>query len=371
MAVDTARLGCSARTIGLWTMGLWAAALVILTPGARAGDGFDAAGMTLPPGFTATTYITASGLDTTEGRDAPGLPAIVTINFDGAGNLYFARTANRLREIYGTPSAPIYRIPVGPAKITKATEPKIRFGPALADPDEMGVNGKGEVFISTRDSASGIGAVYKISPAGKATLFAGGPPAKGQDKLFQDPEGIAFDDKGNVYVADDDLGRVVKLGPKGKVLNARFISGPERFRTLTFDPRGFLWVGSDGRHDAPHADGSGRIYRARMSDGKLRLLHSGPLASGMGLSPGGNLFAAQRRSGKLFALTPEGKHVPFASFGGDAALRTLAFPPDNAATRKAGIAGDLFVMVFPMLDYAVREIIRISGPFDEYVKRAK
>ncbi len=368
MTGSTARLGRLARMAVLWV-----AAAMLFPPSARAGDGFDAAGMTLPPGFTATTYVTATGFDSSPGRNAPGLPAIVTINFDAAGNLYFARTANRLREIYGTDSAPIYRIPAGAANITKLSEPGIRFGPALSDPDEMGVNAAGEVFVATRDRSTGIGAVYKITQTGKATLFAGGPPARGREKLFQDPEGIAFDHAGNLYVADDDLGRVVKLGPKGKVLDAGFISGPERFRTLTFDPRGFLWVGSDGRHDAPHVDGSGRIYRARLSDGKLRLLHSGPLASGMGLSPGGNLFAAQRRSGKIFALTPDGKHVPFASFSfsGNAALRTLAFPPDNAATRKAGIAGDLFVMVFPMLDYPVREIIRITGPFDEYVKRAK
>jgi hypothetical protein len=50
-------------------------------------------------------------------------------------------------------------------------------------------------------------------------------------------------------------------------------------------------------------------------------------------------------------------------------LRTLAFPPQNERTRRLGIAGDLFVMVFPMLDYPVREVIRISGPFDAYVER--
>ncbi len=96
----------------------------------------------------------------------------------------------------------------------------------------------------------------------------------------------------------------------------------------------------------------------------------GPLPSGMSLSPGGHLFVAQRRSGKIFALTPEGKRVEFASFTGRSALRTLAFPPVTRETQKAGIAGDLFVMVFPVLDYPVREVVRISGPFDAYVKGA-
>ncbi len=72
-----------------------------------------------------------------------------------------------------------------------------------------------------------------------------------------------------------------------------------------------------------------------------------------------------------FALTREGKRVEFATFKGRSDVRTLAFPPDTGATREAGIAGDLFVMVFPMLDYPVREIIRISGPFDAYVEQGQ
>ena len=56
-----------------------------------AGDGFDFGGMKLPPGFTATTYISAEGFDPKQG--APGLPAIVTITFAPGGDLYFARTA--------------------------------------------------------------------------------------------------------------------------------------------------------------------------------------------------------------------------------------------------------------------------------------
>ena len=201
-------------------------------------------------------------------------------------------------------------------------------------------------------------------------MFAGGMPRAEAPPLLMDPEGIAFDPDGNVYVIDFDLGSILKLDPAGKVLDPKFISGLGRGRTLTFDPRGFLWIGTDGPHDTPHMDGSGRIYRATLPDGRLQLLHAGPLPSGMSLSPGGNLFVAQRRSGKLFALTAAGGKVDFASFSGRSALRTLAFPPVTEKTRQDGIAGDLFVMVFPMLDYPVREMIRISGLFDAYVRQA-
>jgi len=117
-------------------------------------------------------------------------------------------------------------------------------------------------------------------------------------------------------------------------------------------------------------DGSGQIFRVDPTTRKPELFHSGPLPSGMSFTPGGNLFVAQRRSHKLFALTAEGKRVEFAAFTGRSALRTLAFSPVTEATKKLGISGDLFVMVFPMLDYPVREIIRISGPFDSYVNQA-
>jgi DNA-binding beta-propeller fold protein YncE len=202
-------------------------------------------------------------------------------------------------------------------------------------------------------------------------LFAGGPPTSGNPPLLKDPEGIAFDQSGNAYVVDVDLGVVVRVDPDGKVLNPRFLTGIGRGRTLTFDPRGYLWIGSDGPHDTPHQDGSGQIYRALLPEGKVSLVHTGPLPSGMSLSPGGNLWVAQRRSGKLFALTPEGKRVEFASFTGRSALRTLGFAPVTQETQQAGIAGDLFVMVFPMLDYPVREVIRISGPFDSYIQEAQ
>ena len=344
----------------------WLAVIALLISAVGlAHGGYQRAAMKLPPGFKVTTYITGTGFH----GDDRGIPAVVAIDFHTDGTLYFARTANRLREIYDRDNAPIYRIPPGRANLTPGTEKKFLFGTPVADPDELGVNAQGIVFVSSR-SAAGYGSVYRLSSTEKKTLFAGGPPTSGRPPLLEDPEDIAFDKSGNVYVVDDDLGVIVQLDPTGKVLNPRWITGIGRGRTLTFDPRGYLWIGSDGPHDTPHMDGSGQIFRYHLSSRKLKLIHRGPLSSGMSLSPGGNIFAAQRRSARLFALTPEGKRAEFASFYEGAALRTLAFPPITPETKKLGIAGDLFIMVFPELDYPVREIIRVSGPFDSYVEGA-
>ena len=325
--------------------------------------GYNPDGLRLPPGFKATTYVTGSGFH----QDQRGIPAVVSMAFDLDGTLYFARTANRLREIYGQSQASIYRVPPGGANVTPATEKQYLFGPPLDDPDDLAVNRQGEVFVSTSHPA-GYGTVYRLTSDGQGSLFAGG---KSTGKpLLQDPDGIAFDTAGHVYVVDNALGVVVKLDDRGKVLNPRWLSGIGRGRTLTVDAKGFLWVGSDGSHDSEPIDRNGEIIRVNLSTGKSEVVYSGALPSGMSFSPGGNLFVAQRRSHKLFALTPEAKRVEIASFTERAALRTLVFPPVTERTRKLGIAGDLFVMVFPLLDYPVREVIRISGPFDEYVRRS-
>ncbi|MGH7796666.1 MAG: hypothetical protein ACREQ2_17520 [Candidatus Binatia bacterium] len=256
----------------------------------------------------------------------------MAIAFAPNGALYFARTANRLKEIYGRGDARIYRVPPGAAKVTAATETQFLFGPPLDDPDHLAVNRRGEVFVST-SHAAGYGSIYRLDPTGTAALFAGGPAAS-RKPFLQDPDGIAFDNADHVYVIDNDLGVVVKLDGKGKVLNPRWLTGIGRGRTLTIDSKDHLWIGSDGSHDSEHIDRHGEILRVQLSSAKRETIYSGALPSGMSFSPGGNLFVAQRRSHKLFALTPDRKRVEFASFAGRAALRTLAFPPVNEHTRK-------------------------------------
>lgn len=50
------------------------------------------------------------------------------------------------------------------------------------------------------------------------------------------------------------------------------------------------------------------------------------------------------------------------------APRALGWAPVTDATRRAGIAGDLFVVVIRRGMFAVNEILRISGPFDELIR---
>lgn len=320
----------------------------------------------LAPGFTSQTYLTGRGFDPNAERGVPGIPAMATIGLDRSGALYLARTPFRFREDPGDALGPIYRIPVGGARITPESESRYRYGPPLWNPDVAGINAQGELFVSSYERERKIGALYRLRD-GRAVFFAGGTPPDGSPPLLQDPEGVAFDASGNVYVIDREQGIVVKLDQTGKVLDPRYLTGLGRGRSLVFDAEGQLWIGSDGPTGGPFQDGSGHIWKVG-PDGALTTVLHGPLPSGLSLSPGGALFLAQRLAGKILALGPDGRQIEVARFT-DTILRALAFAPVTEETRRAGIAGDLFVITSTRMNFVVSEVIRISGPFDDFVRR--
>jgi DNA-binding beta-propeller fold protein YncE len=87
------------------------------------------------------------------------------------------------------------------------------------------------------------------------------------------------------------------------------------------------------------------------------------------VSPDGHLFVADRQGSELFAITPAGRRVPFLTYTQGDAPRGLAFAPDTPETRRAGIAGDLFVATINLGAWPVNEVVHISGPFDELIRQ--
>jgi hypothetical protein len=73
-----------------------------------------AAELLLPPGFTASVYVTGEGFDAGAAQGTRGMPSVSTMAFDEAGFLYLARTGRRyvggeVEDIW-----PIYRFPSKP-----------------------------------------------------------------------------------------------------------------------------------------------------------------------------------------------------------------------------------------------------------------
>lgn len=344
-------------------MGALLSGLVLLLFAALA-----AAQTSLPPGFTVHGYVNGQGADPRRDPDAPSsFPTLVTIAVDHSGTLYLARSTFRFQESQAEDLAPIYRFPVGGARLTPENEPRYLYGPPLRNPRIAGLNAEGDVFVSTYDRSRKLGVVYLVRH-GRASVFAGGTPPPGSPPLLRQPEAVALDPEGNVYVLDAEQESVVKLDPTGRVIDPRFLSGFGRGRLLAFDGKGRLWVGSDGPASASFQDASGQVWRAT-PERALTLVFQGALQSGMGLSPGGSLFVSQRRSGKLFVLTPDGRRLDFADLSESTILRTLAFAPVTPETRRAGIAGNLFLVSSPRSNFQAIDVIRITGPFDDFGQR--
>jgi len=321
----------------------------------------------LPPGFTAEVHVTGEGFRPPDAHGTRGIPAASTLAVDHAGFLYLARTGRRY---LGGGEAddlwPIYRIPPGGARLRPETDANYFHGPPLPSAQVAAIRAGRELFVTTFDRERKIGVLYRLLD-GRAGLFAGGTPDPGTPPLLKQPEGAAVDAAGNLYVADRFQGLVVRLDPSGRVLDPRYVvvSKP---RVLATDGMGRLWIGSDGDAEAPWQNGLGEIWRVG-PDGAPRLVLRGPIPAGMSVGPGGHLFVADRHGAQIFVIGPDGARTGFARFTDGDAPRSLSFAPLTAETRRAGIAGALFVIAISRGQWPVNEVIRISGPFEEFLRR--
>ena len=319
----------------------------------------------LPAGFTAQVYVTGEGFDTDTSRGIRGIPATSTLAFDQTGLLYLARTGRRYVGGEAYDLWPIYRIPTGGARLSPVVEGRYFYGPPLPNP-QVGATRRGrEIFVTTFDRERKVGALYRMVD-GRAELFAGGTPERGARPVLRQPEAAAVDSAGNLYVADRAQGVVVRFNPEGRVLDPGYVT-IARPRLLAIDERDHLWVGSDGDAEAPYQQGPGEIVRVS-PQGTSEVLYRGPVIAALGLGPGNTLFVADRHEKQIFVLAQDGKRIEFARFTDGDVPRSLGFAPVTPETRRAGVAGDLFIVTIKGGTWPVNEVLRISGPFDDLAR---
>jgi hypothetical protein len=315
-----------------------------------------------PAGFTATVYFTGHVAGTT----VAGIPSVATLAFDANGVLYLARSGRRYTAASESDDLqPIYRLPPGGARLAPETERQLQHGPPLRNPQVAAVRGGREVLLSTFDPERKIGVLYRLVD-GRAEIFAGGTPPAGMAPVLRQPEGAAVDAAGNVYVADRAQGVVVRLDPTGRVLDPAWAK-ITRPRVLAVDDKDHLWIGADGEASAPWQSGPGEIWRVSPA-GEPSLVLRGPVPAAIAPGPGGHLFVADRQGSQVFALAADGRRTEFARFVEGSAPRSLVFAPDTPETRRAGFAGDLFVVLINRGAFQVNEVIRVSGPFESLVR---
>ena len=333
------------------------------------GPGLAQAGLELPVGLSAQVYVTGEGFDANSTGMGRGIPSTSTLTFDRTGVLYLARTGRRyftgteVEDIW-----PLYRIPAGGARVTPQNEARYLYGPPLPNAQIGAMRDGRELFVTTFDRDRKIGVLYRIVD-GRAELFAGGTPEQATPPLLRQPEGVAVGAGGDAYVADRAQGVIVRVDPTGRVVNPRYVA-VTRPRVLAVDGSGSLWVGSDGNAEAPWQQGPGEIWEVT-AEGVPRVVLRGPVAQAMGMSPGGHLVVADRQAAQLFALTAEGTRIELAQFTDGDAPRSLAFAPVTPETQRAGIAGDLFVVIIRRGVFAINEVHRIAGPLDELIRERR
>jgi hypothetical protein len=327
-----------------------------------------AAGVEVPPGISVQTYVTGEGFDASETRAARGIPAVSTLTFDPEGILYLARTGRRYMGGEAEDKFPLYRIPVGGARLSPASEARFLYGPPLPNPQVGAFRGTRELFVTTYDRDRKIGVLYRIVD-GRAELFAGGTPEPGQVPELKQPEGVAIDPAGGFFIADRARGVVVRLDATGRVVDPRY-AVMARPRVLAVEGSGTLWIGNDAAAQAPWQPGPGEVwYKGR--EGAPRLVLSGPVAQAISLSPGGHLLVADRQGAQVFALAPDGARIDLARFTDGDAPRSLAFAPVTPETRRAGIAGELFVVTINRGTWPLNEVLRIQGPLDDVLRERR
>ena len=143
-----------------------------------------------------------------------GLAGPETMVFDSSGNLFVSNgSAKTIKKI--TPSG---------VKTTFASD---------IDIDGMAFDAFGNLFVSQKnpDPDASEGAILEFAPDGSRKLFV---------PNISNPQGLAFDSAGNLYVAAPNRNAILKFAPDGR--QTIFASGISKPHRLAFDAFGVLWV---------------------------------------------------------------------------------------------------------------------------------
>jgi len=206
---------------------------------------------------------------------------------DSAGNVYVADTRNcTIRKI--TPAGVVTTL-AGSSRASglagnAGSANGIGSAALFNNPNGLAVDGAGNVYVAD----SGNNMIRKITPAGVVTTFAGksdggSADGTGVGAQFSGPKGVAVDAAGDVYVADSGNGTIRKITPAGAVTTLAGSPPPPPEVSLIEPPNG----------EPTWADGTGSA--ARFND-----------PSGVAVDSAGNVYVADTGNNMIRKVTPAG-----------------------------------------------------------------
>jgi serine/threonine protein kinase/DNA-binding beta-propeller fold protein YncE len=272
----------------------------------------------IDPAGNVTTLAGKSGAH--GGQDGPGATARFWAPFgiavDSAGNLCVAEVANNtVRQVFASGQT-----------ITLAglaTEPGGADGTGIAaqfrNPWGIALDKAGNAYVTDMSNFT----IRKITPQGKVSTLAGQAGSSGsgdgpgQFARFWDSHGIAADEAGNLYVADTGNDSIRKITPQGEVTT---LAG------LAASPGAVDGVGAMARFRNPEGiavDKTGNVYVADTDNHAIRKIVPGGLVStlqiaaadapnppfdpsGITVAPDGAIFVADAVNNVIWKITGEG-----------------------------------------------------------------
>lgn len=207
--------------------------------------------------------------------------------------------------------APVVPAPTGNYEASLVATGVTSGSSSFSYPKAIAIDKLGNSYVSSTYNAS----VYKITPEGVVTLFAGTPDLS--PGTFNNPSGLAVDNDGNVYVADNGNHRICKITPEGVV--STFAGSATSGNTngtgtgatfaypvgLALDATGNLYV----------SDTENENIRKITPAGVVTTLTSLTYPTGVAVDKSGNLYIAQPNLNRIAKLTPSGTLSTLAGNG--------------------------------------------------------
>ncbi len=300
-------------------------------------DTFSGAIRSITPAGNVTTLaglgLVAGSADGTAGAASFNSP--LGVGADSAGNVYVADTDNcTIRKI--TPAGAVTTLAGTPGVIGSANG----NGAAASFKYPYGVaaDSAGNVYVADHGNST----IRKITPAGVVTTLAGTPGvtgnanATGAAASFNQPDGIATDSAGNVYVADT-LNRLIrKITPAGVVTT---LAGSGTWGSAD----GFGAAASFKSPSGIAADASGNLYVADFLAHTIRKITPAGMVSTFagadGVSGGTDGIGAAARFNSPSGIVADSMGNVYVADNGNNTIRKIT--PSGVVTTIAGQPGSL------------------------------
>jgi hypothetical protein len=182
---------------------------------------------------------------------------------DGAGNVYVAdRNSGTIRKVTSAGVVSTLAGTAGPPGAADGTGAAARFN----QPEAVAVDGAGNVYVADRQNMN----IRKVTPTGVVTTLAGfagqigSADGTGSAASFWHPSGVALDGAGHVYVADTDNNAVRKVTAAGVVTSLAGSAGQRG------NADGLGAAASFNYPQSVAVDGSGNVYVADEGNNTIR-----------------------------------------------------------------------------------------------------